>query len=83
MADTLIENILAKEPHSPTATIVPDKHTIITSLPEIQGNHETVIPDPLNPFGRWRQKVGISIKHYSISHPKAKPAKQRYRYHRL
>jgi hypothetical protein len=61
MSDILIENILLKEPHSPTATIVPDKHTIISSLPESAGNHSTVIPNPLNRFGRWRQKVGFQI----------------------
>jgi hypothetical protein len=57
MADTLIENIMLREPHSPTATIIPDKHTIIHTLPEASGNH-AVLPDPLNVFGHFRQKVG-------------------------
>ncbi|KAJ2955400.1 hypothetical protein NQZ79_g8595 [Umbelopsis isabellina] len=55
MADTLIENIMLREPHSPTATIVPDKHTIIHTLPEASGNH-AVLPDPLNFFGHFRKK---------------------------
>jgi hypothetical protein len=78
MADTLIENILAKEPHSPTATIIPDKHAIITSIPEAAGNHTTVIPNPLNTFGYWRQKVGaLNIVDYQYYE------KRKYRYDRL